>query len=132
MESLWHHYDVIFEKLVEPQASSAKIHIFIELMSEVILFLVDLSLIAHFFLSAPKKQNIWKIAVKWLKNGTLFVKKHYVDDVIKKGKHLFLNLTHSFICKVSVRLNKRWRSNIDFKMGSLWLSLQSFQQASSL
>ena len=48
MKLLWRHYDVIFEKLVKQQASSAKIHIFIELVSQIILFLVDTSLIAHF------------------------------------------------------------------------------------
>ena len=48
MESLWCHYDVIFEKLVKRQASSAKIHIFLELASQTILFLADTLLIAHF------------------------------------------------------------------------------------
>ena len=48
MESLWRHYDVIFEKLVKRQASSAKIHIFFELVSQIILFLVDTLLISHF------------------------------------------------------------------------------------
>ena len=48
MKSLWRHYDVIFEKLVKQQASSAKIHIFIESMSQINLFLADTSLIAHF------------------------------------------------------------------------------------
>ena len=48
MESLWRHYDVIFEKLVKRQASSAKIHIFLELVFQIILFLVETLLIAHF------------------------------------------------------------------------------------
>ena len=55
MKSLWRHYDVIFEKLVKRQASSAKIHIFIESLSQIILFLADTSLIAHFFLICVKK-----------------------------------------------------------------------------
>ena len=65
MESLWRHYDVIFEKLVKQQVSSAKIHIFLELVSQIILFLVDTLLIAHFFLICVKKQNSWKIAEEW-------------------------------------------------------------------
>ena len=65
MESLSRHYDVIFEQLVKRQTSSAKIHIFIELVSQIILFLVDTSLIAHFSKSVSKKRNISKIAEKW-------------------------------------------------------------------
>ena len=70
MKSLWRHYDVIFEKLVKRQSSSAKIHIFsiihkIQLVSQIILFLVHTLLIAHFSKFVSKKQNIWKIAEKW-------------------------------------------------------------------
>ena len=64
MESLWRHYDVIFENLVTRQASSVKIHIFLELVSQIILLLVDTLLIAHFSWYVSKKQNIWKIAEK--------------------------------------------------------------------
>ena len=56
MKSLWRNLDVIFEKLVKRQASSAKIHIFIDSMSQIILFVVDISPVAFFFRS--KKQNI--------------------------------------------------------------------------
>ena len=48
MKLLWRHYDVTIEKLVKQQALLAKIHIFIEPVSQIILFLVDTSLIAHF------------------------------------------------------------------------------------
>ena len=47
MKSLWRHYDVILAKLVKRQALSAKIHVFIESVSQIILFLADTSLIAH-------------------------------------------------------------------------------------
>ena len=65
MNLLSRHYDIVFEKLVKEQASSAKIHIFINSVSQIILFLVDTLLIAHFSLSLGKKQNILKIAEKW-------------------------------------------------------------------
>ena len=55
MKSLWRHYDVIFEKLVKRQASSAKIHIFTELVSQIVLCLVDTSLIVYFFLICVKE-----------------------------------------------------------------------------
>ena len=58
MNSLWRHYDVILEKLVKRQVSSAKIHIFIESVSQIILFLADTSLIAYFSKSESKEQNI--------------------------------------------------------------------------
>ena len=65
MKSLWCHYDVIFKKLVKQQALSAKIHIFIESVSQIILFLVDTSLIAHLFLTCVKKakylKDSWKM-----------------------------------------------------------------------
>ena len=67
MKSLWRHYDVIFEKLVKRQASSAKIHIFIESVSQIILFLVDTSVIAHFFLICVKQarysKDSWKMGM---------------------------------------------------------------------
>ena len=50
----------MFEKLVKRQASSAKIHIFIESVSQIILFLVDTSLIAHFSLIYVKKAKYLK------------------------------------------------------------------------
>ena len=65
MKSLWHHYDVIFEKLLKRQASSAKIHIFIESVSQVILFLVETSLIARLFPICVKRakylKDSWKM-----------------------------------------------------------------------
>ena len=64
MKSLWRHYEVIFEKLVKRQASSAKIHIFIESVSQLLLFLVDTSLIGHFFLICVKKSKYLKDSLK--------------------------------------------------------------------
>ena len=58
MESLKRHYDIIFEKLVKGQDSSAKIHIFLELVPQIILFLVYVLLIALFSLICGKKQTI--------------------------------------------------------------------------
>ena len=46
MISLSRHDDVILEKSVKRQALSAQIHIFIDSMSQIILFLVDITLIA--------------------------------------------------------------------------------------
>ena len=60
MKSLRHHYEVVFEKLVKRQASSAKIHIFIESVSQILLFLVDTSFIGHFFLICVKKPKYLK------------------------------------------------------------------------
>ena len=60
MKLLWRHYDVIFEKLVKWQASSAKIDIFIESVSQIILLLADTSLTAHFFLICVKKAKYLK------------------------------------------------------------------------
>ena len=69
MKSLRRHYDVIFENFVKQQAS-AKIHIFIESVSQIIYFWVDISLKAHCFLICVKKSTIFE---RQLKNGTLFV-----------------------------------------------------------
>ena len=55
MKLLRHHYDIIFERLAKWQALSAKIHIFTESVSQIILFLADTSLVAHFFLICVKK-----------------------------------------------------------------------------
>ena len=62
MESLSRQHDVIFEKLVKRQASSAKIHIFIELVAQIILLLVDAALITQIFQICVKK-------AKYLKNS---------------------------------------------------------------
>ena len=52
----------MFEKLVK---LTAKIHIFIESVSQIILFLVDTSFIAHFFRICVKKakylKDSWKM-----------------------------------------------------------------------
>ena len=87
MKSLWCHYDVIFEKLVKRLALSAEIHIFIESVSQIILFLADTSLIAHFFLICVKKARYLKDS--W-KNRTLFVIKTSIMLLTssKQGKHL--------------------------------------------
>ena len=54
MKSLWRNLDVIFEKLVKRQALSAKIHIFIDSMSQIILFVVDISPVAFFSVKKAK------------------------------------------------------------------------------
>ena len=96
MESLWRQYDVIFEKLVKQQASSAKIHIFLELVSQIILFLADNSIFTNstLFLICVKKQNIWTIAEKWY----LICQKASVMlmTLSKQGKRLFFK-SNSFI-----------------------------------
>ena len=65
IKSLWRHYDVILKKLVKRQASSAKIDIYIDSVSQITLFLVGITNIPYFFLIWVKKQNIsiysWKM-----------------------------------------------------------------------
>ena len=46
IKSLQRHYDVIFEKSVKRQASLAQIPIFIDPVSQIIFFLVDVSTMA--------------------------------------------------------------------------------------
>ena len=65
IEPLERYYNVIFEGSVKGQASSAKIHIFFESVSQMILFLVGASLIAHFLLLCVKKSKYLKIVDKW-------------------------------------------------------------------
>ena len=59
IKSLWRYDDVIFEKSVKRYASSAQIHIFIDPVSQIIFFLVDISIIAYFFTICVKKGKIF-------------------------------------------------------------------------
>ena len=65
IKSLWRHYDVILKKLVKRQASSAKIDIYIDSVSQITLFLVGITNIPYFFLNWVKKRSIsiysWKM-----------------------------------------------------------------------
>ena len=58
---LWRHYDVILKKLVKRQASSAKIDIYIDSVSQITLFLVDIANIPYFFLIWVKKAKYFNI-----------------------------------------------------------------------
>ena len=74
IKSLWRHYDIILKKLVKRQASSAKIDIYIDSVSQITLFLVGITNIAYFFLIWVKKQNIsiysWKMGPYFLGKRT--------------------------------------------------------------
>ena len=49
MISLWRCDDVVVGKLVKRQASSTQIHISIDLVSQIIIFLVRITNMAYFF-----------------------------------------------------------------------------------
>ena len=61
IKSLWRHYDVILKKLVKRQASSAKIDVYIDSVSQITLFLVDITNIPYFFLIWVKKAKYFNI-----------------------------------------------------------------------
>ena len=61
IKSLWRHYDVILKKLVKWQASSAKIDIYIDSVSQITLFLVGIANIPYFFLIWVKKAKYFNI-----------------------------------------------------------------------
>ena len=118
MKLLWRHHDVIFEKLVKQQASWPKIHLFIDSVSKIILFLVHISPIAHLCV-----QNVWKIAENW--DLICYKSWHYVDDIIKARETSIIliptvsiknNINGKPFFKVLVGPNKRWRSSSDFKI----------------
>ena len=61
IKPLWRHYDVILKKLVKRQASSAKIDIYIDSVSQITLFLVGIANIPYFFLIWVKKATYFDI-----------------------------------------------------------------------
>ena len=61
IKSLRRHYDVILKKLVKWQASSAKIDIYIDSVSQITLFLVGITNISYFFLIWVKKAKYFNI-----------------------------------------------------------------------
>ena len=61
IKSLWRHYDVILKKLVKRKASSAKIDVYIDSVSQITLFLLCITNIPYVFLIWFKKAKYFNI-----------------------------------------------------------------------
>ena len=75
---------------------SSQIHIFINSVSQIIFFLVDISTIAYFFIIfVKKKKNFVKMGL-YLSNGTVFVKKAGITCMLmtssEQEKHLLIQI----------------------------------------
>ena len=114
-----------------------QIHILINSVTQIILFLVDITHITYFFLMWVKNQNIWKIDQK----GDLICQKsyHHVDDIIRTREtyviliQLFIYITMcvKYFCQVSIRLNKGWKKShsVEFESsGNIFMSIVSNNQ----
>ena len=132
IRSLWPHYDAIFKKSVKRSASSTEIYIFIDSVSQIIFFLVDISTIAYFSIICVKKANFLKD--RWKMGLYLSKRQHYVDEIIRtKEKSISSNPTFSVersicakcFCHVWKESGKWWRS-------STFLNIDCFQQFSML
>ena len=137
---LWCHNDVIFEKSIKRQGLLPQIHVSIDWKSEIVLFLVHIICIAYFFL-------IWAKKAKYLKDNRKM--RHNLSEKLTGWKALLMTpssgkrsiiLNKTFyvkrhmhvecFCKVSIKLNKKWRNGSNFKIG-VFLAIFSNSRYSS-